>query len=195
MVPAQVYSSMQQAVPGPFSGSGDHPLPGCPTFGKYDKQDAGQCGIRNILTRGVDHRISSLNAVMQRELRAHPEALLLFSTLINNASLHWRAFAQMLSEQRNICFQQCGDEKESWLFPSEIGRGVFNESYKVRNVGAERANVKTFSVEDAGRLLWGELRTHQLMEEFLYHKFMGHPKLAAYSIQHLFRNRLLPLRS
>ena len=59
-------------------------------------------------------------------------------------------------------------------------------------ISPSSANVKKFSVEDAGRLLWGELRTHQLMEEFLYHKFMGHPKLAAYSIQHLFRNRLLP---
>jgi hypothetical protein len=41
-------------------------------------------------------------------------------------------------------------------------------------------------------MFWGVLRTHKLLEDFVYHDFQGHPKLATYSIEHLFRNRPSP---
>ena len=67
---------------------------------------------------------------------------------------------------------------------------MFEECYKLRAVGSERTTVKELTLQDAARMMWGVLRTHQLMEELIYHEFQGHPKLATYSLGHLFRNRL-----
>jgi hypothetical protein len=64
--------------------------------------------------------------------------------------------------------------------------------YKARRGGAERSNTRELTIHDAARMFWGVLRTHTLLEAFIYHDFQGHPKLASYSIEHLFRNRLSP---
>ena len=33
-------------------------------------------------------------------------------------------------------------EEEAWLYPCEVAKGVFDECYKVRNIGSERSNVE-----------------------------------------------------
>jgi hypothetical protein len=182
-----IYASMQQSVPGPSAGSADFPLPGARKFELYDKQD-GLRGLRNIISRGVESKVSSLMSAMNRELRAHPDAMAVFRQLLLDGSSHWRALAAYLLERRNICFHQCSDEEEAWLFPCEVGRGVFDECYKARRGGAERSNTRELTIHDAARMFWGVLRTHKLLEDFVYHNFQGHPKLATYYIKHLFRN-------
>jgi hypothetical protein len=39
-------------------------------------------------------------------------------------------------------------------------------------------------------MMWGALRCHQLMEEFIAASFQGHQRLAGYSLCYLFRNRV-----
>lgn len=188
---AKAYASAQQSVPGILAGTADHPLPGCKTFDHFDNQD-GLKGVRYEVTRGVDNRSNALMSLMQRDLRAHPIGLSVFTYLVLNGQIHWKTYAAMLSDLRNISYQQCHDSTEAWLYACEVGRGVFDECYKLRNVGSERSNMKEFTVQDGARLMWGMIQTHQLMEEFVKHKFLGHPKLSSYSINHLFRNRVTP---
>ena len=97
-----------------------------------------------------------------------------------------------MTDRRNICLSQCEDEDEAWLYPCEVAKGVFDECFKVRNVGSERSSVRELTIQDAARMMWGVLNTHKLMEEFIYHEFQGHPRLATYTLGHLFRNRLSP---
>jgi hypothetical protein len=56
--------------------------------------------------------------------------------------------------------------------------------------GTKRSNTRELTIHEAARMFWGVLRTHTLLEDFVYHDFQGHPKLATYSIEHLFRDRL-----
>jgi hypothetical protein len=95
-----------------------------------------------------------------------------------------------LSEKYNSCEQQTGDSKESWMYPLEVGKGVYDELHKVRCIGAERTTVVKLDGKDEAQLLWGALLCHKMMEEFIACSFVGHPKLAKYSIQHLFKNRV-----
>lgn len=188
---AKSYASAQQSVPGMLAGTAEHPIPGAKTYDKYDHQD-GIKGIRYEITRGVDHRGNALMSLMQRDLRSSPIALSVFTALVLNAQIHWKTFAAFLSDLRNITYHQCHDATESWLYACEVGRGVLDECYKLRHVGSERSNMKEFTIQDAARLMWGMLQTHNLMEEFLKYKFLGHPNLSSYSINHLFRNRVTP---
>merc|ERR1712194_473700 len=71
-----------------------------------------------------------------------------------------------------------------------VVQGVFKELHAVRSVGAMRSNIKTLTIQDAARMMWGVLQGHKLMNEFVAHKFLGHPRLATYSLNYLFRNRL-----
>ena len=66
------------------------------------------------------------------------------------------------------------------------------ELYKIRSVGAHRSSLKKVTLDDASRMMWGVLKFHQLMNELVSHKFVGHPLLSGYSLNHLFRNRLTP---
>jgi hypothetical protein len=91
-----------------------------------------------------------------------------------------------------ISFQQCGDVEESWLYPCEIGRGVLDECHKVRLIGAKRTSTKEHSLQDAFRMMGWALKTHQLMSELIASDFQGHPRLAAYSLGHLFWHRISP---
>jgi hypothetical protein len=72
-----IYASMQQSVPGPLAGSADFPSPGAKRLDLYDKQD-GLRGLRNVISRGVESKVSSLMSAMNRELRAHPDAMAVF---------------------------------------------------------------------------------------------------------------------
>lgn len=188
---AKAYASAQQSVPGMLAGTAEHPIPGVKTYDKYDHQD-GLKGIRYEITRGVDHRGSALMSLMQRDLRTSPTALTVFTSLVLNAQIHWKTFAAFLSDLRHVTYHQCHDAAEAWLYACEVGRGVFDECFKLRNVGSERSNMKEFTVQDAARLMWGMVQTQDLMDEFIKYKFLGHPNLASYSINHLFRNRVTP---
>jgi hypothetical protein len=89
-----------------------------------------------------------------------------------------------------VCFNQCGNADESWLYPLEVGRGVLDECFEVRSVGSERSSVGDHSLQDAGRMMSGALRCHQLMGDFIAALFQGHQRLAGYSLRYLFRNRV-----
>jgi hypothetical protein len=69
---------------------------------------------------------------------------------------------------------------------------MFEECYKARRRGAERSNTRELTIHDAARMFWGVLSTHKRLEDFVYPDFQGHPKLATYSIEHLFCHRLSP---
>ncbi len=86
--------------------------------------------------------------------------------------------------------KQDGNAEEAWLYSIEVGRGVWEECFEVRSVGSERSTVGDHSLQDAGRMMWGALRCHQLMEEFIAASFQGHQRLAGYSLRYLFRNRV-----
>jgi hypothetical protein len=196
MMSAVMYASCQQSVPGALAGSRgasqyDFPLPGIKKFSVYDKQD-GVHGVRNTLTRSVDMKTQGLLKMLNREMMGHPRALAVFTQLLLGAQHHWRTVGQHLTNNRNISFQQCKDEDEAWLYPCEVIRGVLDECHKVRNVGAERSSTQEYSLRDAARMMWGTLKTHQLMEDFVAHEFQGHPKLTRYALGHLFRHRCSP---
>jgi hypothetical protein len=135
---------------------------------------------------------SSGQLKMKRELRAHPRGSAAFTAMILGSQYQWRALSQELTNRRQICYQQCDDEDEAWLYWAEISRGVLDECYALRNIGAERSSTKTPTIKDDVRIMWGALKTYQLMEEFMAHAFHGHPKLASYALGHLFRNTVAP---
>jgi hypothetical protein len=110
--------------------------------------------------------------------------------MILQGQIHWKAYANFLTNTRNICFRQCEDEKEAWVYPCEVGKGVLEEALKVRTVGGERSSTETHTIQDAARMMWGALRCYKLLETFVLCDFQGHPMLAGYSIGHLFRNRV-----
>jgi hypothetical protein len=95
-----------------------------------------------------------------------------------------------LTNTRNICFRQCEDEKEAWIYPCEVGKGVLEEALKVRTVGGKWSSTETHTVQDAAQMMLGALRGYKLMETFVLCDFQGHPQLTGYSIGHMFRNRV-----
>ena len=70
-----------------------------------------------------------------------------------DSQLHWKAFAVFISEKHNSCLLQTGDAKELWIYPLEIGKGVFDELFKVRRVGTERNGVHAMEGIDEARAL------------------------------------------
>jgi hypothetical protein len=104
--------------------------------------------------------------MIKRELKAFPVAEGVFRQMVQDSNDHWLVFSKYLSETRNVCFNQCGNADESWLYPLEVGRGVLEECFEVPSVSSERSTVGDHSLQDAGRMMWGALRCHQLMEDF-----------------------------
>ena len=188
---AALYASMQHAIPGPLAGSGGHPLPRINTFEKWDQHN-GDTGIRYEIQRGVEHEVNQTLGWINSQLSTHPKAHILFSGLLREAQTQWQTVATFITDQRGVCMQQCGDQEESWKYPCEVIKELLLELFKVRGVGALRSNLKLVPIDDAARMMWGVLRCHQLMREFISHKFMGHPLLSGYSLNHLFRHRLTP---
>jgi hypothetical protein len=192
---AFIYTSMQQSLPGPFAdsttSSSTSREPTLRVFGAWDKQD-GQGGLRNTLSDSNKHTVDTLVGLMNRELTDFQRALSVFTRMINDSEEHFRKLASFLTDTRNICFAQNGDEAESWEYPCRIVRGVFDECLKVRSVGSERSAVDQFMLKDVSRKLWAALRCNKLLSEFVKSNFQGHPTLAGYSIQCLFKNRLTP---
>lgn len=187
----RVYSSMQQAHPAPFAGKGSSPLPGLTSYTDWDRQD-NRNGKRNKL----ESQMISLGRSSQsliNSLITSSTAKSLFVHLINASLEHWRQLSSFLSNCYTESKALGSDAKEAWTFACEVVRGVFMELHSVRNVGAERSNIKSLTVQDAGRMLWGILQSHSLMDEIISMRFKGHPKLASYSIDHLFSNRLTPV--
>jgi hypothetical protein len=186
---AYIYSSMQQAIPGPLAGSAAHPLPGVKVFKEWDGED-GMTGRRADITKAMATTVQALMSMLTREFRGHPGALAVFQMMILQGQIHWKAYANFLSNSRNVCLRQCEDEREAWLYPCEVGKGVFEEALKVRTVGGERSSTEKHTIQDAARMMWGALRCYKLLETFVLCDFQGHPQLVGYSIGHLFRNRV-----
>jgi hypothetical protein len=65
----------------------------------------------------MDTMVQALLSMWIHEFRGHPEALAVFQMMILQGQIHWQAFANVLSNTRNVCFKQCEDEKEVWLYP------------------------------------------------------------------------------
>jgi hypothetical protein len=113
---AFIYSSMQQALPGPLAGSAAHPLPGVQLFKQWDGED-GVTGKRADITRSMDTTVQALLSMLIREFRGHPEALAVFQMMILQGQIHWQAYANFLSNTRNVCFRQCEDAKGGVVVP------------------------------------------------------------------------------
>jgi len=187
----EVYSSMQQPRPKPFSGTKSHPLPGIAKFDDWDHQD-GIGGKRRDLTDAIESKVSGLRAVVRAEFSRQPITAMVFNDLLTDSLVHWKVVAEFLSTKYNECLRQGATKEESWLFPCEIVLGLFKELDKVRTEGRTRSDNKRLTLGDAGRLMWGILRSHQLMKEIVHNGLTGHSALATYSITHLFRHRLTP---
>jgi hypothetical protein len=189
---AFIYTSMQQAVPAPLSkGSGPEPplIPALKSFVVWDKQD-GQGGLKKFIMKSKTNTGKALLAMIKQELKAFLAAEGVFRQMVQDSNNHWSAFAKYLLETRNICFNQCGKADESWLYPLEVGRGVFDECFEVGSVGAERSTVGKHSLQDAGHMMRGALWCHQLMEDFIAALLQDHQRLAGYLLRYLFRNRV-----
>jgi hypothetical protein len=190
---AYIYTSMRQSFPEPLAGvssaSDPVPIPKLKTFALWD-QGEGTRGIRYDITAANQSTVEALTSRLDSFSPHHGDGRALFRSMIMDSQMQWKAFAIFLSEKYNSCEQQTGDSKESWLYPLEVGKGVYDELHKVRCIGAERTTVIKLDGKDEARLLWGALLCHKMMEEFIACSFVGHPKLAKYSIQHLFKNRV-----
>jgi hypothetical protein len=114
----------------------------------------------------------------------------MFTCMMSNSKEHFCKLASFLTDTRNICFAHNGDDAKSWEYSCQVVRGVFDECLKVRPVGAECSAVNQFTLKDASRTLWLDLWCNKLMSEFVTSNFQGHPTLAGYLIQYLFKNRL-----
>ncbi|CAJ1966199.1 unnamed protein product [Cylindrotheca closterium] len=137
---AKLYSSIQRPIPIPLAGKGNHPSPAISTFAKWDKQD-GMRGLRYEITRGVDHKVNQTTEWIRAQLKHHPEAVLVFTTLVLDSNQHWVAISTFLTNQRGICMQQSDDEAEAWVYPCEVIKGVFMELHHVLSVGAMRSKL------------------------------------------------------
>jgi hypothetical protein len=194
---ATLFSSFQQALPGPFgvsSGTANsslQPIPALKDYPTWDRQD-GMTGLKNDVSNGIMSAMTAINTAMSRDLLNHPLAMMLFGSMLSTASLQWHQFAMFVSERYNTSLYQIEDPKEAWLFTSEIIKGVYTELHKIRVMAADRTS-SVHNHKDAARSLWVALQTQRLMGEFIALKFVGHPKLSPYSINHLFRHRV-PLK-
>jgi hypothetical protein len=190
-----LFTSCQQALPGPFgvasstANSLAHPIPALKDHTTWDPQD-GITGLKSEITLGIMTALTSIKAAMSRDCQLHPVAMLVFDTMIMTGQLQWHQFANFLSKQYMTSQHQIEDPKESWLFTSEIAKGVFIELNKIGVVAADRT-LASHNHRDAAISLWVELQTQFLMDEFIALKFTGHPKLSPYSINHLFWHRVL----
>jgi len=188
---ASVYSSMQSAIPAPLGGSGgsstDHPLPKVKSFDTWDKKD-GERGVRYDLTRGIESVCRNGLSLIQSQYQMFPRAQRVFEALVFDGKSHWMFLAEFLSNRRGVCMEQNQDEKEAWEYPCRVVKGVFQELHAVRVV--ERTSLREVTIEDASRMMWGVLRGHQLMKDLVAHQLLGHPKMATYSLNYLFQNRL-----
>jgi hypothetical protein len=191
---ATLFASFQQALPGPFgvgastANSSTHPIPALKDHATWDRQD-GMTGLKTEVTHGIMTAVTAIRAAMNRDCQTNPVALLVFDTMIATGQLQWHQFANFLSERHMTSQHQIEDPKESWLFTSEIAKGVLTELHKIRVVAADRTSA-SHNHKDAARSLWVALQTQRLMGEFIALKFTGHPKLSPYSINHLFRHRV-----
>jgi hypothetical protein len=191
---AGIFSSFQQALPGPLgvssgtANSSAHPIPACKDHPTWDRQD-GSTGLKNEITTGLLTASVAVTAALARDCQAHPLAVAVFESLISTGVLQWHQFAIYISERYMTSMHQIDDTKESWLFTSEIGKAVFTELHKIRSMAADRTSA-THGHKDAARSLWVALQTQKLMAEFIRLKFVGHPRLSPYSISHLFRHRV-----
>jgi hypothetical protein len=191
---ATLFASFQQALPGPFgvgastANSSTHPIPALKDHATWDRQD-GMTGLKTEVTHGIMTAVTAIRAAMNRDCQTNPVALLVFDTMITTGQLQWHQFANFLSERYMTSQHQIEDPKESWLFTSEIAKGVLTELHKIRVVAADRTSA-SHNHKDAARSLWVALQTQRLMGEFIALKFTGHPKLSPYSINHLFRHRV-----
>jgi hypothetical protein len=191
---ATLFASFQQALPGPFgvgastANSSTHPIPALKDHATWDRQD-GMTGLKTEVTHGIMTAVTAIRAAMNRDCQTNPVALLVFDTMIAAGQLQWHQFANFLSERHVTSQHQIEDPKESWLFTSEIAKGVLTELHKIRVVAADRTSA-SHNHKDAARSLWVALQTQRLMGEFIALKFTGHPKLSPCSIDHLFRHRV-----
>jgi hypothetical protein len=194
---ATLFASFQQALPGPFGVSSAtanstlHPIPALKDYETWDRQD-GVTGLKTDVSNGISTAVMAISTAMSRDLANYPLAMMLFGSLITTGSLQWHQFAMFISERYMTSLHQIDDPKEAWLFTAEIVKGVYTELHKIRVMAADRTSA-THNHKDAARSLWVALQTQRLMAEFISLKFVGHPKLSPYSINHLFRHRV-PLK-
>ena len=137
-----IYLSMQQ----PF------PIPKLKSYAMWDKGE-GLTGLRHDITRKNQAMVDTLSSRLETFSRRHNDGRALFRTMVLDSQLHWKAFAAFVSEKHNSCLLQTGDAKESWIYLLEIGKGVFDELFKVRCVGAERNSVHAMEGIDEARAL------------------------------------------
>jgi hypothetical protein len=135
---AFIYSSKQHALPGSLAG---HHLPGVKVFKEWDNED-GVTGKQADITWSMDTTVQALLSIFIRKFWGHPEAMAVFEMMILQGRIHWQAYADFLSNTQNVCFKQCEDKQEAWLYPCKVGKGVFEEALKVQMVGGERSSTK-----------------------------------------------------
>ena len=162
-------------------------MPALKDHATWDKMD-GMTGVKSEVTMGIMTASTAIKAAMSRDCQNHPVAMLVFDTMITTGELQWHQFANFISERYMTSQHQIDDIKESWLFTSEIAKGVFSELYKIRVVAADRTSA-SHNHKDAARSLWVALQAQRLMGEFIALKFTGHPRLSPYSINREFSCR------
>jgi hypothetical protein len=139
---AYIYLSMQQALPAPLAGSAVHPPPGVKVFNEWDGED-GVTGKQADVTGSIPNTLQALLSMLIREFRGHPDALAVFQMMILQGQIHWQSYANFLSNTRNK------GKKEAWLYPCEVGKGVFEEALIVHTVGLERSSTEKHTLQDA----------------------------------------------
>lgn len=143
-----------------------------------------------MLEAGVESIQATLQAMINREMNCLSEAVNVFTALLGKARRHWQALAAFLSDNYNLTKNHGADAKEAWAYTCDIVKGLFEELYKVRRIGAERSSISTLTLHDGARLMWGVLQCHRLMDDFLAHQIKGHPLLVQHSLNHVMRNRI-----
>jgi hypothetical protein len=89
-----------------------------------------------------------------------------------------------------------GKEEESWALILKMIGVIFTQlKLAVSAIAQGAADVPAgggHTSRHIGLVLWGTLRAHKLMSEFIAAKFWRHPKIAPCLMLHLFTTRPLP---
>jgi hypothetical protein len=190
----RVINSFSREVPLVFmtgAVSADKPLTRIKTSKEWDLGD-GSTGLKNEISTFLDGSVEGMEQRIENRFHGHVSySARRVATDCLHASRDFitemNAFiSSFYSEITHSCV---GKEEESWaLLTLKMISVVFTQLKLVRAIAQGAADVPAEDTtgRHIGLVLWGTLRAHKLMREFIAAKFRRHPKIAPCLMLHLF---------
>jgi hypothetical protein len=191
----RVINSFSREVPLVFmSGpaSADKPLTRIKTPKDWDVGD-GQAGLKNEITKFLTGAMEGIEQKIDARFHSASSATARRVALdcLRESKDFIMEMSYFISEfYGEMTHSGVGKEDESWALTCKMIKVVFFELNLVRAVAQRACDI---DVEETGRrvglILWGTLRAHKLMREYLANKFRRHSTIAPCLLLHLFTTR------